>query len=133
MGRIPFKVAYGTDSNNNPYTIVLTNQEQAELNYTVNQQNPAIWDSQFEAAFVAALAAFLVPALSLHMGLMQANITLAERIIGEARASDSNEGSNTQDNQPDWIRARSGGSGGWYQGSWNDAGYENVAWPAYGA
>lgn len=131
--QIPFKVAYATDANNNPYTVILTNQEQAELNYTVNQQNPSIWDSQFEAAFVAALAAFLVPALSMHMGLMQANVALAERIISEARASDGNEGTVSQDNLPDWIIARAGGSGGWYQGGFYGVGFDNMVWPAYGS
>ena len=130
-GMIPFKVVYGKDANNNPLNTLVTNQEQALLNYTVNQTNVTIWDSQFEAAFVASLAAFLVPALSLHMGLMQANISIAERMIAEARASDGNEGSTSQDNLPDFIRARSGGSGGWYQGGWYGVGWEDMCWPAY--
>lgn len=132
MRQIPFKIAYGADANGNPKTIVLTNQAQALLNYTVDSENPAIWDSQFQAAFVAALAAFLVPALSLHMGLMQANVSMAERMIAEARASDGNESTNTQDNLPDWMRARAGGSGGWYQNNWYNVGYDSVSWPVYG-
>ena len=134
LGRIPFKVAYATDANNNPETVILTNLCQAQLLYTVDSENPVIWDSQFQAAFVAALAAFLVPALSLHMGLMQANVALAERIIAEARASDANEGSNSQDHTPDWIRARSGGADGLYSGysgGWG-GGWDSIAWPAYG-
>lgn len=133
MGQIPFKVAYSRDANNNPQNIILTNQEQAILNYNVNEQNPAIWDSQFEAAFVAALAAFLTPGLSLHLPLMQANISLADRIIAEARASDGNEGTVSQDNLPDWMRARAGGSGGWYQGGWYGVGYDSMCWPSYGS
>lgn len=132
MNQIPFKVAYGTDSNGNPQTIILTNQQQAVLNYTVDSENPSIWDSQFQAAFVAALAAFLVPALSMNMTLMKMNIDLAERIIAEARASDGNESTNTQDHLPDWIRARAGGSGGWYQNNWYNVGYDSVSWPVYG-
>lgn len=133
LGQIPFKKAYATDSDNNPISIILTDQSQAQLIYTVDQANPVIWDSQFQAAFVSALAAFLVPALAMHMPLMQANIMLAERIIAEARASDANEGSNSQDHTPDWIRARSGGADGFYSGYNYCGGYENVAWPAYGA
>lgn len=132
LRQIPFRVAYATDASNNPLNVILTNQEQAVLNYTVNQPNPAIWDSQFEEAFVAALAAFLVPALSLHMPLFQANVTIAERMIAAARTSDGNEGSSSQDNLPDWMRARAGGSGGWYEGGYYNVGYDNMAWPAYG-
>ena len=126
-GQIPFHVAYATDANENPLSVILTDQSQAQLNYIVNQPIPAIWDSQFEAAFVAALAAFLVPALSMNMPLMQMQIGIAERLIAEARSGDANEGSNTQDNSPDWIRARSGGSGGWY-GGWSGPTYESMAW-----
>lgn len=133
MGQIPFKVAYATDKNKNPITIILTNQSQAQLLYTVDQTSPVVWDAQFQAAFVAALAAFLVPALSLHLPLMQANVVLAERIIAEARASDGNEGTNSQDHTPDWMRARSGGADGFYSG-WNPGcGWESMSWPAYGA
>lgn len=128
MGQIPFKVAYNTDAQGNPLTVILTNQSQAQLAYTVDQQNPVIWDTQFQAAFVAALAAYLVPALALNITLMNLQIGVADRIIAEARASDGNEGTNSQDHTPDWIRARSGGSGGWYDG-WNGGGYENMSWP----
>ena len=136
MGQIPFKVAYATDINNNPETVILTNLSQAQLLYTVDSENPVIWDSQFQAAFVASLAAFLVPALSLHMPLMQANVALADRLIAEARASDSNEGTNSQDHTPDFIRARSGGADGFYSGSnggYYGGGWDSMAWPAYGA
>lgn len=135
MGQIPFKIRYSTDADGNPLQTLVTNQSQAQLIYTVNQPNPVIWDSQFEAAFVAALAAFLVPALAMNLPLMQLQIGVAERIIAEARASDGNEGSTSQDHLPDWIRARSGGAQGWYGGNdgWNAGmGYENMAWPSGG-
>ena len=131
FGQIPFKVMYNVDANNNPIETIVTNQSQAQLIYTTNQQNPVVWDSQFEAAFVASLAAFLVPALSMQLSLMQMQVGIAEKIIAEARASDGNEGSNTQDHVPDWIRARSGGSGGWYGNNYGyGGGYESMCWPA---
>lgn len=132
MGQIPFKVAYATDAQNNPITVILTNQSQAQLAYNVNQQNPVIWDSQLEQAFVSSLAVFLVPALSMNAKLMETQIALADRLIGEARASDGNEGSNSQDHVPDWIRARSGGAAGSYDGSWGSGGYDNMCWPSAG-
>lgn len=132
MGQIPFKVAYDTDSVGNPLTVILTNQSQAQLMYTTDQPNPVIWDSQFQAAFVAALGAFLVPPLTMNIPQLQLQIGAAERAIADARASDGNEGSNTQDHMPDWIRARAGGSGGWYEGAWCGVGYDNMLWPSIG-
>ena len=130
-GQIPFKVMYNTDATGNPIETIVTNQSQAQLIYTTNQQNPVIWDSQFEAGYVASLAAFLVPALSMQIQLMQLQINIAEKVIADARASDANEGSNTQDHVPDWIRARAGGSGGWYDsGNCGYGGWENIAWPS---
>ena len=107
-GAINYAVAYQTDISNNPIETVLTNQDQAIAIYTVNQANPQIWDSLFEHAFVASLAAFLVPALSLQPQLLQLNIGMAEKAIQNARARDANEGVHTQDSTPDWIRARGG-------------------------
>lgn len=126
IGTIPFRVAYSVDVNNNPLQVILTNQPQAQLVYTVNQPNPQIWDSMFQSAMVASLAAYLVPALSLNMPLANMQIKIAENIIMQARIRDGDEGSNSQDNIPDWIRARNAGevagyggfTGGWCDMSW---------------
>lgn len=130
-GRIPFSVAYATDSNNNPIETVLTNQTQALVVYTVNQQNPTIWDSLFEQAMVASLAAYLVPALSLDLPLMDRQVKIAEAAIVQARVRDGDEGLTTQDRQADWIRARTtgylydyGGAGSSPWGFWS-----NMVWP----
>jgi hypothetical protein len=130
--QIPFAVAYATDSYGNPIQVILTNQESAQGIYTVNQPNPAIWDSQFQAAMVAALAAYLVPALSLNLPLMQGAIQSAERFIAQARASDGNEGVTSMDHTPDWLRARRGGGGSGiepYQLSGTYGGYCAMPWP----
>lgn len=130
VGQIPFQVAYGTDSNNNPIQSILTNQTQAQLVFTVNQPNPQIWDSDFTAAYVASLAAYLVPALSLNATLMQAQIKLADSIIANARVRDANEGSTQQDHIPDFIRRRdSGGGYGWNSSGYGWEGWCNMAWP----
>ena len=107
-GQIPFKVATSFDSHNNVTLCVLTNQDQAQAVYTVNQPNPATWDSLFQAAMVASLGAFLVPALSLSLPLMNLQIKNAEMAIAQARARDGNEGVTTQDHTPDWFVARAG-------------------------
>ncbi len=118
--QIPFRVAYSVDSNNNPLQVVLTNLSQAQLVYTVNQPNPQIWDSSFQAAMVASLAAFLVPALAMDSSLANRQVALAERLILQARIRDGDEGTTSQDHIPDWIQARNAGSiignGGYYNG-----------------
>lgn len=131
-GQLPYAVAYSTDTNNNPINVILTNQSQAIAVYTVNQPNPQIWDSLFQGAMVASLAAYFVPALSLHMPLMNIQIKLAESMIQQARVRDGNEGVTSMDHVPDWMRARQGASG-WsgrmgYQGYGT---YGSMVWPGY--
>lgn len=131
-GQIPFAVSSSTDKNNNPLSIVLTNQSQAQAVYNTNNSNPAFWDSLFQAAMVASLGAFLVPALTLSLPLMQVSIKSAENIIARARAQDGNEGVTSMDHLPDWMQARKGGQGfgGYNYSTWG--GYVNMSWPSSG-
>ena len=134
QGQIPYAIASGTDSNGNAINILLTNQSRAQAVYTIDQENPALWDSQFQMGFVMSLAAFLVPALSLDKALMQIVIKSAEGIIAQARAADGNEAVVCQDHIPDWLLARSGGTGFGLYGGWNVVNFgtnENMCWPGY--
>lgn len=128
---IPYERAYSTDSNGSPLEIILTNQELALANYIVNQQNPQSWDSLFTSAFVASLAAYLVPALSLDKSLMTMQIAMAERMITTAKAQDGNESVTTMDVVPDWIRARQGSGGYLFNGlnGYNAYGNIGMIWP----
>ncbi len=129
-GLIPFNIEYSTDTMNNPVETILTNQSQAIAVYTVNNSTPFIFDSLFEQAIVASLAAFLVPALALNLPLMGAMIKSAEQCIMQARVADGNETPVSQDHLPDWIRARSAGT--FYGTSgYNNNGYSNMIWPSY--
>jgi hypothetical protein len=129
-GQIPFAVAYSTDAGGSPIQVVLTNQSQAQAVYTVNQPNPVIWDSQFQAAMVSSLAAYFVPALSLNLALMQGAIKNSEVIIAQARVADGNEGPTSMDSVPDWMRARGGESRFYGIGGWNGhGGYGSMVWP----
>lgn len=135
-GQIPYSVSTALDPTNPTASIlvILTNQEQAQTVYTVNQPDPASWDSLFQQAMVASLGAFLVPALSLTSNLMQLCIKTAEAAIAAARVADGNEGVTSMDHLPDWIRARAGAAGfGW---GWNFGGYlgyYNMVWPMWGS
>lgn len=123
---ILYQIGYTTDSSGSPLQVILTNQPQAIANYTVNQQNPDSWDSLFTSAYIASLAAYLVPALSLDKDLMKTQIQIAERIMATAQAQDGNEGQTIMDHVPDWIRARQGASG-YYPSVYN--GYGAMQWP----
>lgn len=131
--QIPFSVSYATDSDNNPLEVILTNLSDAQAVYTVDQPNPVIWDSLFEQAFVASLAAYLVPALSLNLPLMQMSIKTADAAIAQARMRDGNEGVVCQDHLPDWISART--TGLLYAGNYGNsaAGYNwpGMGWPVF--
>jgi hypothetical protein len=130
-GMIKFAVSTISDNNNNPIPVILTNQDQAIGVYTANYPNPSLWDSLFQAAMVASLAAYLVPALSLSMPLMQLSIATAERIITQARVADGREGVTVMDHLPDWMVARAGGYG--FGSGYNMPGpyYTDMAWPIF--
>lgn len=132
QGQIPYAVAYATDTANNPINVILTNQTQAQCVFTVNQPNPVIWDSLFRQAFVSSLAAFLVPALSLNLQLMNASIKTADAIIHQARVRDGNEGVTSMNRQADWIVARAAGTTVWgaQTAPWLSGDYIGMAWPA---
>lgn len=129
QGQIPYQIQTSFNQFGQPSLVILTNQSQAQGIYTVNQSNPALWDSLFQADMVASLGAFLVPALSLNLSLLKIQIATADKAIAIARATDGNEGVTTMDHLPDWMIARLGG--GSFATSWNAAldWYTPMAWP----
>jgi hypothetical protein len=129
-GQIKYVVSTSKDAQGNSNIVILCNQRLAQAVYTCNQSNPQLWDSMFQAAMVASLAAFLVPALTLSFPLMQMSIASAEKMIIQARTADGNEGVTTMDHLPDWMRARTGGTGfGLGYGGYSWEGYQDMAWP----
>ena len=129
--QIPYSVA--TDVvNGNLTKVILTNLSMAQIVYTQNNPNPDFWDSQFQAGYVASLAAFLIPPLNLNMTLLNMQIKIANQIIQEARSADGNESVVSQNREASWIVAR--GCGEWLDGtgygsSWGNDGYIEMAWP----
>lgn len=133
-GQIPFKVQLIDATPASQRLCVLTNQELAQVVYTTNFSNPAGWDSLFQEGMVASLGAFLVPALSLSLPLLDRCVKQAEVAIAQARVRDGNEGVTNMDHTPDWMQARLGGTG-WYSlgyGYGSTQGY-NMCWPSGGS
>jgi hypothetical protein len=128
--QIPFQVAFYSDSGGNPGQVILTNLEFAQAIYTTSVSNPSIWDSQFQEAMVASLAAEFVPALNLNMALMQTQLRIAESVIMAARVSDGNEGVHCQDHTPDWITTRGGASWRDYSGQYGNC--QGAPWGGWG-
>lgn len=127
---IPYEIGYSTDSNGNPIQVILTNQQNAIGNYTVNQPDPASWDALFTSGYVAALAVYLAPALTLNMALMAQCKQQAEAVISIARTADGNENPVSQDHVPDWILARQGATGTlFFQPKYNAYGFFSMVWP----
>lgn len=119
---IPFVVA--TDIVSGSRTkVILTNLALAQAVYTIDEPNPDFWDSEFQAGYVAALAAFLIPPLNLNMGLLSLQIKIADKIIAEARSTDGNEGIISQNREASWIVAR---------GCGQEIGYGNCGYQEYG-
>lgn len=131
-GNIPYSVGYGVDILGNPAEVVNTNLGGALALYTVNQPNPAFWDSLFEQAMVASLAVFLSSSVSGDKQLTQIAMQTAEKMIAQARAVDGNESPVSQDRDASWVSARRGETGSWSLGfNTAYANYENIAWPAF--
>jgi hypothetical protein len=86
--------------------VIYTNQEFATLCYVRQVTDPNVWDPQFQDAFVQFLGANIVFALTGDKGLANNCIAETNRLIGEARKSDGNEGLTINDVTPDFIRAR---------------------------
>lgn len=127
--KIPFVVATDIDQQGNRSKVILTNLGQAQVIYTVNEPNPEFWDSQFQAAYVASLAAFLIPPLNLNLSLLNTQIKIANDIIATARSTDGNEGVISQNREASWIVARGCGE---EIGLGYDCGYQEygqMAWP----
>jgi hypothetical protein len=132
-GQVVFQISSNPDPiTGAPVLVVLTNQDQAQAVYTANQSNPATWDSLFQQAMVNSLGAFLVPALSLSLPLMDRVVKGAESAIAHARTMDGNEGVTTMDHDPDWMQARLGGQG-WGGGFGFNAsfGWGEMVWPGF--
>lgn len=130
--RIPYAVSYGLDTLGNAAEVINTNLGGALAEYTVNQSNPAFWDSLFQQTMVASLAVFLSSSVSGDKALTQLQLRAAEGFIMQARAADGNESVVSQDREASWIAARVGESGPWSLGfNTSYLNYSAMPWPVF--
>lgn len=101
-----FLVGLDTDTNGNQTRVVLTNQDQAIGIYTAQVTIPDLWDSTLIEAMVASLAVRICVPISGDKKMKEDARQEAAVAIQQARLSDGNEGWQTQDHIPDWIRTR---------------------------
>lgn len=111
FGTVGFALGTDVDSNGNGITIILTNQSQAMAVYTLDLQATNLFDSQFEAAFVSALAAYLAIPLTGEVSIRAQQSQDAMNRVIAARGSDGNEGTENQNFEASWIIARGAGGG----------------------
>jgi hypothetical protein len=112
---VPFMVSTDLDTDGNPTKVILTNQPQAVLVYTMRVTNPLLFDSSFVRALANYLGAMICLPLSGDKALARMAFQVADNTSKEARRTNGNEGPTVNDVMPDWLRARgiespSGGS-----------------------
>lgn len=110
IGAQRFSVTMDVDDKQNGVTVLLTNQRQAIIEYTAQVTNAEMFDSLFENAMSAALAAAIGFSLTGDKGLQDRLNKQVTQIVMQARISDGDEGLTVVDYMPDFMRARTGGS-----------------------
>lgn len=103
---IRFLVGTDLDSRGNRKKVILTNQPQAQLIYTVRIDDPSLYDANFVQALAGFLATLICIPLSGDKTLMKLAFEKSDKITKDARASNGNEGLTVADSIPDWMRAR---------------------------
>lgn len=99
--KIPFEVAL---SNDGLRRVLYTNIEDAELVYTVNVENPDLFDALFVDAFSLNLAQRLSPVIAPNKA--QEMLTKFLNTMRSAQASDASEGEPDVIEQTSWLEAR---------------------------
>lgn len=107
-------------------TVVLTNVKDAECVYTSLVLYPSEWDSLFRAALVAYLAQkialVLVKDQKAGLVIRGQQIAMVKDAIGQARATDGNEGVHSVTHIPDWITGRWVNGLASFSGDWDGHG-----------
>lgn len=103
---VRFIISSDLDKQNNPQTVILTNQPNAMGVWTSRITNPANWDASFVMMMVKVLAAHLAISLSGDKAMAKLKMDEASRMLIEARRTNGNEGLTVHDHIPEWMRVR---------------------------
>ena len=103
---VSFLIGQDNDSSGNAIPVVLTNEPQAQLVYTVRVTNPQLFDAEFEQAFIFYLASRLCGPLTGDKQLALSLFQQAQALTNKAAADNGDEGLTVIDQVPDWIRVR---------------------------
>jgi hypothetical protein len=103
---VRFLLTSDLDANNQPRTVVLTNQPQATLVYTARITNVSLFDGQFVDAFALYLGARLAMPLTGDRAKGKDAFEMARALTLAAQVSNGNEGLTILDSVPDWVAAR---------------------------
>lgn len=97
-----FKIGLSADNTK----ILLTNGEQAILNYTRQVKFVNLWDVDLQQAVAFTLAAHIAKKITGNVGDMSAMFSLATEKVATARENSANEGNFFLETIPEWIAAR---------------------------
>ncbi len=117
----------------NVVKVLLSNVPSAYGVYTVDVEDPNLWEPLFVDALVMLLAYKFVMPLAGNAGMKSDYFKLAEAAVLSARAVDGNEAIPSTDHETDWITVRgtppiySGIGNGFTLGSFF-GGYDNLGW-----
>lgn len=103
---VRFIISSDVDGSGNPINVLLCNQTQAVLVYTMRVTNPQLFDASFTQALAALIASRIAFTLTGDKALARDKFQMADAITKSARASNGNEGLTIMDNIPDWLRVR---------------------------
>jgi hypothetical protein len=106
----PFAPSIDYDPSGNMIKVLLTNAPYAIGVYTARVVDPTLWDPQFTDGVVMTLAAWTAEPITGSSAMVKEKSQLAASIIMSARISDGDEGTQTSDHVPDWIRIRGSGA-----------------------
>ncbi len=112
---VPFSIGLDQDAVGNPIKVILTNEDQAVIEYTAYVSNPNLWDYEFVEAFVYLLAARLTGPLDGDKTLQANFLKEAQQVILDARVADGSENPSSPEHIPDWIQCRGYASQGFWQ------------------
>ena len=105
----PFQICTDQDAAGNTIKVILSNLEFALFVYTLDTNDPNLWDAAFEEAFCWALAAKLAGPLTGDKEQAKLCAENAQIAVNKARIDDANESPTSTNHIPDWISARGGG------------------------